>query len=134
MDSELFAEIGAIYYKRSLSTGTSTGLFYSYKHFQKNLLDSLMLNMKCQTKGYESGVNNLIKLVEIVYLSHIKLSAKKWIVLANRSKKISLQSHSDKITDDLHEAEKCFRGIMSEESITEYESLVNAIEKEGGDK
>ena len=103
----------------------------SYDHFQKIFLDSLITIVELERiKHSQKGVNCLLELVEIVYSSHIELSAKEWRNLGKKSRKITLQPYNafTTVTGDLREAEKCFCNIMSHDAVTKYASLIQTIE------
>ena len=103
----------------------------SYDHFQKEFLDHLISIVELgRIKRSQKDVDCLLKLVEIVYSSHIELSAKDWRKMAKKNRKIILKPYGTitTVTGDLREAEKCFCDIMSYEAITEYASLVQTIE------
>ena len=105
--------------------------FDKYDHFQKTLLDHLVSVVELRRiKNAQKDVDNLLELVEIVYSSHIELSAKEWRRLAKSNRKVTLQPYSviKTITGDLREAERCFVTIMSHESCMRYAELVQAIE------
>lgn len=109
----------------------STEPWDQYDHFQKALLDHLISIAELgRIKRSQKDVDCLLKLVEIVYSSHIELSAREWRRLAKNNKKITLQPYDTitTITDDLREAEKCFAAIMTHESSMKYASLVQTIE------
>ena len=102
-----------------------------YDHFQKTLLDHLISVVELgRIKRSQKDVDCLLELVEIVYSSHIELSAKEWHKLAKNTKKIALKPYDTitTVTDDLREAEKCFADIMSHESSIKYAELVKTIE------
>lgn len=105
--------------------------FDKYDHFQKTLLDHLVSVVELRRiKNAQKDVDSLLELVEIVYSSHIELSAKEWRRLAKSNRKVTLQPYSviKTITGDLREAERCFVTIMSHESCMRYAELVQAIE------
>lgn len=109
----------------------SDGPWDSYDHFQKKFLDSLISIVELgRIKRSQKDVDCLLELVEIVYSSHIELSAKEWRNLGEKSRKIALQPYNTvtTVTGDLRESEKCFCNILSHDAVTKYVSLVQTIE------
>ena len=103
----------------------------SYEHFQKLILDGVISVLEVNRIKYsQKDVDCLLELIEIVYSSHIELSAKDWRKLARENRKVTLQSYKDitTVTGDLREAEKCFRTILDHDSSMRYSALVQTIE------
>lgn len=109
----------------------------SFEQFQSALLDHFISLVEVgRIEHTQKDVNCLRKLVEIVYSSHIELTAKEWRNLSREGRKIILQPYDtiSTVTGELREAEKCFRSVIDHESSMEYAALVQTIENANSKK
>lgn len=106
-------------------------IWISAEQFKKELLDHLItISELSRKKHYQSSIDQLNALVDLVYSRHIELTTREWNSLAKKSKKTRLIPNKEckTITADLREAEKCFQAIFTHEDIVIYSSLVQKIE------
>ena len=102
-----------------------------YEDFQKELMDNLISFLEIRRVEHsQKDVDNLLRLINIVYSIHIELSDRGWRRLAQESRKTQSKPYEevDTITGELREAEKYFRTIMNRDRSNEYTSLVQKIE------
>lgn len=109
----------------------------SYEQFQSALLDDLISLIEMgRIKHSQKDVDCLRKLVDIVYSSHIELTAKEWHNLSKNGRNIVLQPSEtiSTVTGELREAEKCFRTVIDHDSSMKYSALVQTIELANSEK
>ena len=100
----------------------------SFDSFQKDILDNFISLVEIgRITHSQKDVDCLSELVNIVYSCYIELSSKEWHKLARENQKITMQSFAT-VTDDLREAEKGLRTVMSHDASMQYASLVQTIE------
>lgn len=104
----------------------------SYDAFQKALLDKLLsLLESMRRKDWQKNVNSLKTLIDMIYSSHIGLTNAGWNTLKRANRKVQAKPYTstETITEDLREAEKYFRTILSHDECLKYTSLVQSMEE-----
>lgn len=102
-----------------------------YEGFQKALLDNLLsLIESMRRKEWQKDVDSLRTLIDMVYSAHIGLTNTGWSKLKWENKKVSAKpfTNTKTITEDLREAEKFFRTVLSHDECLKYTSLVQSME------
>ena len=104
---------------------------HSIDEFKFELTEYLVSLVLLKLKGDQSDINDLISVVDMVFLAYLSEPTKELVSLRKKVRTQNLKplNETETITEDLREAEKCLQFVLTQNQLLDYREVITRIEQ-----